>query len=76
MTKWDVYDWVIERIKQGDWLEAYNEAVRIDGYEYDVFYHLREIGIIEIKMEVNEDKLKQFEEMIEDMRRNENDDSI
>ena len=76
MTKWDVYDWVIERIKYGDWLEAYNEAVRIDGYEYDVFYHLREIGIIEIKMEVNEDKLKQFEEMIEDMRRNENDDSI
>lgn len=76
MTKWDVYDWVIERIKQGDWLEAYNEAVRIDGYEYDVFYHLREIGIIEIKMEVNEDKLKQFEDMIADMRRNENDDSI
>lgn len=72
MTKWDVYDWVIERVKYGDlWLEAYNDAVRIGGYEEDVFYQLQDLGIIEIKMEVDEDKLQKFKDMIDNMRRDE-----
>ena len=72
MTKWDVYDWVIERVEYGDlWLEAYNDAVRIGGYEEDVFYQLQELGIIKLKLEVDEDRLQKFKDMIDNMRRDE-----
>ena len=67
-TKLDAYESVFERVEQGDWIDAYNDAVRMDSYNYDIWYQLQDLGIIEIKMEVDECKLQAFKKAIEYMR--------
>ena len=69
MTKLDAYEGVIERLESRDCLvEAFCEWIEVRGYQKDIFWQLQDLGIVDINIEVDEDKLEKFKETIEYMR--------
>ena len=69
------YEEVIEVLKSGDsWIEYYRDWIKEKSYEDEVLLQLQDLGIVEIKLEVDEDKLKKFKDIIEFIQNKERED--
>lgn len=64
------YEEVIEVLKSGDcWIEYYRDWIKEKSYEDEVLLQLQDLGIVEIKLEVDEEKLKRFKDIIQNKER-------
>ena len=69
------YEEAIEVLKSGDsWIEYYRDWIKEKSYEDEVLLQLQDLGIVEIKLEVDEDKLKKFKDIIEYIQNKERED--
>lgn len=69
------YEEVIEVLKSGDsWIEYYRDWIKEKSYEDEVLLQLQDLGIVEIKLEVDEEKLKKFKDIIEFIQNKERED--